>query len=160
MNGFNKVILAGNLTRDPEQRFLPNGNAVATWGMALNRKWTVDGQAREETIFVDVTAFAKTAELASQYLKKGGPLLLEGRLKLDTWDDRQTGQKRSKLVVVAEAITFLSNGTDAAQGAQGVRPNTPEQTSRGGNRPTNQERQREQPPEDGMPPAEDDEVPF
>ena len=111
MANFNKVILAGNLTRDPEMRYTPKGMAIASFGMAINRTHTSEtGEKKEEVTFVDVTAFGRTAEVISQYLKKGRPILIEGRLKYDTWDDKQTGQKRSKLAVVADGFQFLDSG--------------------------------------------------
>ena len=111
MNGFNKVILAGNLTRDPELRYTPGGTAVAKFGLAINRKWKdQSGEPKEEVTFVDVDAFGKQAELIGQYLKKGSAILIEGRLKMDQWDDKKTGEKRSRLGVVMEGMTFLSGG--------------------------------------------------
>lgn len=108
---FNKVIIAGNLTRDPELRHTPKGTAVAKFGLAINRNWTAeDGQKREEVTFVDIDAFGKQAEVIGQYLKKGRPVLIEGRLKLDQWDDKQTGQKRSRLGVVLESFSFGASG--------------------------------------------------
>src|SRR5258708_26333939 len=101
MASFNKVMLVGNLTRDPELRYTPKGTAVAKLGIAVNRKWTNEaGETKEEVTFVDVDAFGKQAETISQYMRKGRPILIEGRLKLDTWDDKQTGQKRSKMGVI------------------------------------------------------------
>lgn len=112
MNGFCRVIIAGNLTRDPELRYTPSGIAVAKFGVAVNRKWKdQSGQMKEEVTFVDVDAFGKQAEAIGQYLKKGRPILLEGRLKLSEWEDKQTHQKRSKLGVVLESFTFLDSGT-------------------------------------------------
>ena len=121
MASFNKVILAGNLTRDPELRYTPKGTAIAKFGIAINRKWTgEDGQKREEVTFVDVDAFGKQAELIGQYFRKGSPILVEGRLKLDQWDDKQTGQKRSRLGVTLESLSFLDSGNrDAAAGGGG-----------------------------------------
>lgn len=120
MASFNKVILAGNLTRDPELRYTPNGKAVTKLGLAVNRTWTSEtGERREEVTFVDVDAFGRQAEVIAQYMRKGRPLLVEGRLKLDQWDDKQTGQKRSRLGVVLESFSFLdSNRTgEAGSGA-------------------------------------------
>jgi len=119
MANFNKVILAGNLTRDPELRYTPKGTAIAKFGLAVSRKWTgEDGQTREEVLFVDVEAFEKKAEVIGQYLRKGRPVLVEGRLKLDQWDDKQTGQKRTRLFVVLDSFSFLDSGNrdDAAGG--------------------------------------------
>lgn len=101
-------MLIGNLTRDPEIRYTPKGTAIADLGLAINRAWTEEGQKREEVTFVDVTLWARLAEIAQQYLKKGVPVFVEGRLHLDTWDDKQTGQKRSKLKVVGENIQLLT----------------------------------------------------
>lgn len=110
MASFNRVILAGNLTRDPELRYTPKGTAVARLGLAVNRQWKNDsGEAREEVTFVDIDAFGRQAEVIGQYLKKGRPILIEGRLKYDTWDDKQTNQKRSKLTVVLESFQFLDS---------------------------------------------------
>jgi single-strand DNA-binding protein len=107
MSSLNKVFLLGNLTRDPEMRYMPSGSPVANFGMAVNRKYTGrDGQKKEETLFVDIDGYGKTAELCSQYLSKGRQVLIEGRLKFRTWE-AQDGQKRSKLSVVAERVTFL-----------------------------------------------------
>ena len=112
MANFNKVILAGNLTRDPELRYTSSGVAIAKLSMAINRNWrTESGESREETTFVEVDAFRKQAETIGQYLKKGRPILVEGRLKLDQWDDKQSGQKRSKLSVVMENFQFLDSGS-------------------------------------------------
>src|SRR3954464_7353491 len=108
MASFNKVMLIGNLTRDPEVRYTPKGTAVAELGLAVNRRYTAEnGEKREEVTFVDVTLWGKTAELAGEYLKKGRPVYIEGRLQLDTWDDKTSGQKRSKLKVVGEGLQLL-----------------------------------------------------
>jgi len=110
MANFNKVILAGNLTRDPELRYTPKGTAVAKIGLAINRKWRSEsGEMKDETTFVDVDCFGKTAETVGQYLKKGRPILIEGRLRYETWDDKQSGQKRSKLGVVMESFQFIDS---------------------------------------------------
>ncbi|MBI5386569.1 MAG: single-stranded DNA-binding protein [Verrucomicrobia bacterium] len=123
MASFNKVILVGNLTRDPELRYTPKGLAVAKIGLAVNRRWTTEtGEQREETTFVDIDAFGKQAETVCQYMKKGSPLLVEGRLRLDQWDDKQTGQKRSKLGVVLEGFQFLGSGTRSTEGAPAPAP--------------------------------------
>ena len=110
MPNFNKVILMGNLTRDPEVKYTSSGTAIAKLGMAINRYWrNQDGQQQEETTFVDVDAFGRQAETIGQYLKKGRPIMVEGRLKLDQWDDKQTGQKRSKMAIVLENFQFLDS---------------------------------------------------
>ncbi len=109
MASFNKVILVGNLTRDPEVKYVTSGTAVTELGLAVNRTWfdKQQNQKREETTFVDVTLWARQAEVAGEYLSKGSSVLIEGRLQLDTWDDRETGKKRSKLRVVGESMTML-----------------------------------------------------
>jgi single-strand DNA-binding protein len=118
MANFNKVILAGNLTRDPELRYTPNGKAIAKFGLAINRNWTTEtGEKKEEVTFVDIDSFGRQAEVISQYLKKGRPVLVEGRLKLDQWDDKQSGQKRSRLGVVLESFSFLDSGNRGEAGA-------------------------------------------
>src|SRR5688572_28120071 len=124
MASFNKVILVGNLTRDPELRYTPKGTAVAKLGLAVNRQWKTDtGEAREEVTFIDIDAFGRNAEVIGQYCKKGKPLMIEGRLKYDTWDDKQTNQKRSKLSVVLETFQFLGDGNrGAGEGAPAGAP--------------------------------------
>src|SRR6184192_3232004 len=108
MASFNKVILLGNLTRDPEVRYTPKGSAVCDLDIAVNRVYTTDsGEKREEATFVDVTFWGRTAEVAGEYLKKGRPVFIEGRLQLDSWEDKQSGQKRSKLKVVGEGLQLL-----------------------------------------------------
>src|SRR6267142_3980990 len=110
MASFNKVILAGNLTRDPEVRYTPKGMAIAKLGMAIKRTWKNEaGETKEEVTFVDVDAFGRTAEVISQYMKKGRPILIEGRLKLDQWEDKNTKQKQSKLKVVLESFSFIDS---------------------------------------------------
>lgn len=124
MNGFNKVILAGNLTRDVEMLYTKGGTAVAKFGIAVNRKWKdpTTRETKEDVVFIDVDAFGKQAEAIGQYLKKGRPILLEGRLKMDSWNDKGTGQKRSKLGVVLESFTFLDSGnSDSGDSAPAAR---------------------------------------
>jgi single-strand DNA-binding protein len=150
MPGYNKVILIGNLTRDPELRYTPQGVAIAKIGLAVNRTWkTESGETKEEVTFVDVDAFRRQAETLAQYLKKGSPLMVEGRLKLDQWDDKQTGQKRSRLGVVLEGFQFLGGGQGRGQegGAPGPRPAAAAKP--------------DAPAADAdAPPPEDDDVPF
>lgn len=111
MPSFNKVLLVGNLTRDPEIKYTPKGTAIARLGMAVNHTWKSEsGEKKEEVTFVDVDAFGKQAETLAQYLKKGRPLLVEGRLRLDQWEDKKTNEKRSKLGVVLESFQFLDSG--------------------------------------------------
>ena len=119
MASFNKVILLGNLTRDPELKYTPKGTAVARLGLAVNRKWKNDaGEEKEEVTFIDADAFGKQAETLGQYLKKGSPLFIEGRLKLDQWDDKQTGQKVSKLRVVLESFQFVGGRAEGGAAPQ------------------------------------------
>ncbi|HXC99286.1 MAG TPA: single-stranded DNA-binding protein [Verrucomicrobiae bacterium] len=149
MAGYNKVILIGNLTRDPELRYTPQGVAIAKIGLAVNRTWKNEaGESKEEVTFVDVDAFRRQAETLAQYLKKGSPLMVEGRLKLDQWDDKQTGQKRSRLGVVLEGFQFLGGN----RGAEGAAP-APSRAAAP---------KSEAPAADGdaPPPPEDDDVPF
>ncbi len=145
MASFNKVILMGNLTRDPELRYTPKGTAVAKLGLAVNRSWrNADGQQQDETTFVDVDAFGKQAETLGQYMQKGRPILVEGRLKLDQWEDKNTGQNRSKLGVILEKFSFVGGGQS------GGSTNTPQSSA--------------PPPTSDVPPFEDgpsdDDVPF
>jgi single-strand DNA-binding protein len=111
MPNYNKVILMGNLTRDPEVKYTSGGTAIANISMAINRTWTnKDGQKQEETTFVEVEAWDRQAEVIGQYFKKGKPIMVEGRLKYDQWDDKETGQKRSKLRVRLDRFEFLDAG--------------------------------------------------
>ncbi len=103
----NRVFLIGNLTRDPELRYTPNGSAVCEFGIAINRVFTSNNERREETCFVDVNAWGRQAENCARYLQKGSSVCIEGRLHLDQWEDRETGRPRSKLKVVAERTQFL-----------------------------------------------------
>src|SRR5580658_3499099 len=113
MANLNRVLLIGNLTRDPELRYTPKGTAVTEIGLAVNRVYSgEDGEKREEVTYVDVTLWSRLAEIAGQYLKKGRPVFIEGRLQLDSWDDKQTGQKRSRLRVVAENLQLLGSRQD------------------------------------------------
>ena len=155
MASFNKVILAGNLTRDPELRYTPKGTAVAKIGMAVNRSWKSEtGEMKEEVTFVDVEAWGRQAEVIGQYLKKGRPILIEGRLRLDTWEDKNTHQKVSKLKVVLEAFSFLDSRGEGGGGGGGefrkpaatAAPAAAPATANG-------------PEEMGEPPSDDD-VPF
>jgi single-strand DNA-binding protein len=117
---FNKVIFAGNLTRDPEVRYTPKGTAVCDFAVASNRKWTTEaGEAKEEATFVDFTAFGRTAENIGQYFKKGNPILLEGELRLEQWEDKNGGGKRSRLKVLVSKFCFMSKGDGAGAGGNG-----------------------------------------
>lgn len=122
----NRVMIAGNLTRDPQIRFLANEKAVAEFGLAINRKFKNSaGEQQDETTFVDVEAWGRTAELVGQYLVKGRGCMVEGRLKLDSWDDKESGQKRSKLRVVADNVHFTDNARTGANDAADRAPETP-----------------------------------
>ena len=117
---FNKVILMGNLTRDVEIRHTPSNTAVGNFGLAVNRRYrTQSGENREEVTFVDCEAWGRTAEVMSQYLTKGRPVMIEGRLKLDQWEDKNGGGKRSKLSVVVENFQFVDSGQGGSGGGGG-----------------------------------------
>ena len=121
MASFNKVMIMGNLTRDPEIKYTPKGTAIADIGLAVNRNYTTEsGEKREEVTFIDVTLWGRVAEIVGEYCKKGRPLFVEGRLHLDTWDDKTTGQKRSKLKVVGENIQLLGSREGGAGGGGGT----------------------------------------
>jgi single-strand DNA-binding protein len=140
MASLNKVYIVGNLTKDPELRFIPSGQAVANLRMATNRKYKAgNGEWKEEVTYVGVEAWGKSAEACGEYLKKGSPLLVEGRLKLKEWT-AQDGQKRTMLEVVAERVQFLGSGTkqEAAAGGEGAA----------------------QGHDDAPPPPGDDDIPF
>jgi single-strand DNA-binding protein len=126
MASLNKVILMGNLTRDVEMKYTPSGTAIANFGIAMNRKFrdSKSNELREEVTFVDIEVFGKTAETAQKYLSKGRPVFIDGRLKFDQWDDKTTGQKRSKLRVVADNIQFVGPppGQGGGAGGQGGAP--------------------------------------
>lgn len=119
MASFNKVILVGNVTRDLELRHTPGGAAVCEVGLAVNRTWfdKAANQKKEECTFVDITLWGRQAEVACEYLGKGRSVLIEGRLQLDQWDDRESGKKRSKLKVVGENMTMLGGKSDAPHSA-------------------------------------------
>ncbi|MEY4831149.1 MAG: hypothetical protein RLZZ562_2945 [Planctomycetota bacterium] len=118
MANFNKVILMGNLTRDVEMRTTQGGMQIAKLGMAINRKWTQNGEQKESTCFVDLTAFGRTAEVLSQYVGKGSPLFVEGRLEYSTWEG-QDGQKKNKLEVVIDNFQFVGAPRSAGEGGGG-----------------------------------------
>lgn len=114
MASFNRVIVAGNLTRDPEVRKIPSGTSVTDIGVAINDRKKMGDEWVDETTFVDITLWGRTAEIAGQYLQKGSPVLIEGKLKLDSWEDRDSGQKRSKLKIVGERMQLLGKGNSQA----------------------------------------------
>ncbi len=157
MASFNKVILVGNLTRDPELRYTPKGMAIAKFGIAVNRVWTNEaGEKKEEVTFVDVDVFGRTAENVGQYMRKGRPILVEGRLRLEQWDDKQTGQKRSKLGVVGDTVQFL--GSPTGGGGEGGGAPAPASAPRA-QRPAPAAAPAGEPLEGDGPPESDD-VPF
>ena len=178
---FNKVILVGNCTRDIELRYSQNGMAIAKTGLATNRKFTSNGEKKEEVMFIDITFFARSAEIANQYLRKGSKILVEGRLQLDQWVD-QNGGKRSKHGIVVETMQMLDSKADASSGGSGFDQggyNAPQQSqgsygqpqNQGYNAPQQQQRQspqqqHQQPqtkmPENTMPEIDidEDEIPF
>lgn len=165
-------MLIGNLTRDPEVRYTPKGTAVTDIGMAINRNYsTDDGDKREETTFVDITFWGRQAEVLGQYMKKGRPLYVEGRLQLDTWDDKNSGQKRSKLKVIGENFQFIGGRDDNAGGGGAYQGNQ----ASGGNQQASQTADHqtadqgsgveESPPSEGSgssaaPEMDDDDIPF
>jgi len=152
MASFNKVILLGNLTRDPEVRYTPKGSAVCDLGLAVNRNYTLDnGEKREEVTFVDVVLWARLAEIAGEYLKKGRPVFIEGRLQLDTWDDKQSGQKRSKLRVIGETMQLLGSRPGGGAGGESSEEERPARAAA-----------RTSPPPKAAGPVDpdDDEIPF
>lgn len=119
MPNLNKVMLMGNITRDPEVRYTPKGTAVTDISLAVNRSYSLDdGERREETTFVEITYWGRQAEVIGEYMKKGRPLYVEGRLQLDQWEDKNTGQNRSRLKIVGENFQFLG-GRDGNSGGGG-----------------------------------------
>ena len=126
MPNLNKVMLMGNLTRDPEVKYTPKGAAVCQIGLAVTHTYRAGEEKREETAFIDCESFGKQAETICEYCKKGRPLYVEGRLKLDTWDDKASGQKRSKLKVVIESFQFLGDKSAAREETQERRPSPPQ----------------------------------
>ncbi|MBI3794233.1 MAG: single-stranded DNA-binding protein [Nitrospinae bacterium] len=136
MASFNRVLLMGNLTRDPELRYIPSGMAVCGLGLAVNNKFGGGEDKKEEVLFIDVNVWGKSAEACAEYLKKGSPVFVEGRLKLRQWE--KDGEKKSKIEVTASTVQFLSSGP-------------------GGGKPS---RQQDGPPPDNEAPGGNDEVPF
>ena len=126
MTSFNKVILLGNLTSDPSVRYTPNGAAVASFALAVNRKYKQGEETKEEVSYIDIVVFGKQAENCGQYLNKGDAALIEGRLQQRRWDDKDSGQKRSKVEVAAQSVTFMpkrsQNQKDAMSNGGDVPP--------------------------------------
>lgn len=120
MASLNKVMIIGNLTRDPEVRFTPKGTAVCDMALAVNRRYVNDaGERQEEVTYLDIVLWSKQAELAGQYLTKGNPVFIEGRLQMDTWEDKATGQKRSKIRIICENMQFLGGKASGGGGGGG-----------------------------------------
>ncbi len=157
MANFNKVILAGNLTRDPQLSYLPSNTPVCEFGLAVNRKWKSQqtGEMKEEVCFVDCRAFGRQAETISQYMTKGQPFLLEGRLRFEQWESKE-GQKRSRLSVVVENFQFLSGPPGGGNRSGGVRGGA----DRGASPPRHQEADEPGPAMDDASPIGGEEVPF
>ncbi|HTS17157.1 MAG TPA: single-stranded DNA-binding protein [Verrucomicrobiae bacterium] len=161
MASYNKVLLMGNLTRDPEVRYTPKGTAIANVGLAVNRRWTTEtGEQKEEVTFVDVEVWGRQAETVGQYLSKGKPIFVEGRLRLDSWDDKESGQKKSKLKVVCERFQFIGASTGGRQEFKDEPP-----ADEGSARPSGRGPRPSAPPpkdkgESEPPASEDDNIPF
>jgi len=157
MASFNRVVLVGNVTRDPELRYIPSGTAVTDIGLAINdRRKNPSGEWVEETTFIDVTLWSRTAEVACEYLSKGSSVLIEGRLKLDTWENE--GQKRSKLKVIGEKMQMLGGRGGGGGGGGGDGGGTSRSSGSGYdqseyNQPaaTNAPSSPSQPPDDDIP---------
>jgi single-strand DNA-binding protein len=155
MANFNRVILVGNLTRDPELRYTPKGTAVAGISLAVNRTWkTETGESKEEVSFVDVDVWGRQAEVIAQYMRKGRPLLVEGRLKQDTWEDKTTHQKQSKLKVVLESFSFIDSNRPEGGAPPSDAPRRPSAA------PATPPAKSAEPSEGEGPGAEEDDVPF
>ena len=118
MASFNKVIVMGNLTRDVELRHIPSGTAVADISVAINDRRKVGDEWVDETTFVDVTLWGRTAEVAAEYLSKGSPVFVEGKLKQESWEDKESGQKRSKIKIVADRMQLVGSKSDAQTAGQ------------------------------------------
>lgn len=149
---YNRVVLMGHLTRDPELVYAPSGSAIAKWSLADNRKWkTQDGVEHEEVSFFDCLAFGTLGETICRLFRKGGQVLVEGRLRQNTWEDRQTGVKRSKLEIVVERFAFAgASGTDKASAAQASEAAPPRSPARA---PASA-------PSAALTPDDEDDVPF
>lgn len=165
MANLNKVMIIGNLTRDPEIKYTPKGTAVADIAIAVNRVYTgPDGQKKEEVTYIDVVLWERLAELAGEYLKKGRPVFIEGRLQMDTWDDKATGQKRSKLRVRGEIMQFLGT-RDGGGGGSDRMPQDEDEGGGGGGGYTRQAPSPRPAPRPAQRPApqqhdEGDDIPF
>ena len=160
---FNKVVLVGNLSRDIELRYAQSGSAIANTGLAMTRKFTQNGERKEEVCFIDVTFFGRSAEVANQYLRKGSKILVSGRIKFDTWV-AQDGSKRSKHSVIAETMQMLDNKADAQANSPTQMPETPQHTDY--QQPQQQYNPNQQQSYSNMPPQQqeidmsDESIPF
>lgn len=152
MVSLNKVLLIGNLTRNPELRYTPSGVAVCQFGLAVNRRFSSGGQEKTETCFVDVLVWGRQGETVNQYMTKGSPVFVEGRLQMDQWEDRETGGKRTKLQVIAETVQFIGTRGDRDDSGQGGYDESRQA-------PPRQERRPSAPPPDAFQPGDDD-IPF
>jgi single-strand DNA-binding protein len=159
MANLNKVMIIGNVTRDPEVKYTPKGSAVTDLGIAVNRTYKVGEERKEEVTYIDVTLWGRLAEIAGEYCRKGKPVYIEGRLQLDSWEDKATGQKRSKLRVVGEEMQLLgpkmggsSSGGDEEYSERPVRREQP--SSGGGSGGFSRGSAPSQPP------IEEDDIPF
>jgi len=157
MANLNKVMIIGNVTRDPEVKYTPKGSAVTDLGIAVNRTYKVGEERKEEVTYVDVTLWGRLAEIAGEYCRKGKPVYIEGRLQLDSWEDKASGQKRSKLRVVGEEMQLLGpkmGGSSSGGGDEeySERPARREQPSSGGGFTRGSAPQ--------QPPIEEDDIPF
>lgn len=163
MASLNKVMIMGNLTRDPEVRYTPKGQAVVDIGLAVNRRYKVENETREEVTFIDVTFWGRSAEVIGQYMKKGRPLYVEGRLQLDSWEDKATGQKKSRLKVIGDEFQFLG-GRDGGAPAGGGEEDEGQARPRGGQGQSGQRGQaapqRQAPPDYPAGLDDEDEIPF
>jgi single-strand DNA-binding protein len=187
MASLNKVMIIGNLTRDPEVKYTPKGQAIAEISLAVNRSYsTADGEKREEVTYLEVTFWGKQAEVLGQWMKKGRPLYVEGRLRLDSWEDKETGKKQSRLRITGEEFQFLGSKNDGGGGGGGggqydegagssrnsgggYSQNRPQQSSQRAPQnndyddspPPQRSAPSQQPRPDAFPPGlDDDEIPF
>jgi single-strand DNA-binding protein len=176
MASYNKVLLMGNLTRDPQMKYLPNQTAVVDFGLACNRRYkTQSGEEREEVTFVDCSAFGRTAEVINQYFTKGKPIFIEGRLRYESWEDKQGGGKRSKLSVHIDNFQFIGGrdgggapggagagggGYEGGQGGGGYEDDQRRAPARGPQRPPQQQRPQAEPPFSDEQQFKDDDIPF
>ena len=160
MASFNRVVLVGNLTRDPEVRYTPSQTAVTDIGLAVNRQWfdKATNSRKEDVSFIDVTLWGRQAEVAGEYLSKGRQVLIEGRLQMDTWEDKESGQKRSKLKVIGESMQMLGSRGDGQSSGGGAAPRQSQSTP-----PQSTPPQSTPPPHESFydtPAPSGDEVPF